>query len=78
MYGWGGGEAVSLISAPPLHLMLHSAHKDSLRIMTLGNWNGQNRILPEVVVQLLEKKQSKINWRKKLKKNKQKNILDLF
>ena len=35
MCSWGGG-------APPLlHLLLHSAHhKDSISIMTLGNWNG--------------------------------------
>ena len=35
------GSLESLISAPPLHQLLHSAHhKDSIRIMTLGNWNA--------------------------------------
>ena len=36
------GSLESLIPAPPLlHLLLHSAHhKDSISIMTLGNWNA--------------------------------------
>ena len=42
MFSWGGGGRQCLVSAPPLlYLMLHSAHhKDSISIMTLGNWNG--------------------------------------
>ena len=39
-----GEEEGGIVCAPPLlPLLLHSAHhKDSIYIMTLGNWNGAN------------------------------------
>ena len=54
---WGGGgrHCLALICAPPLiPLLLHSAHhKDSMYIMTLGNWNDPGQSVRKSVSWLI-------------------------